>query len=87
MDKPAAPPKPDLTRVNFYSFSGDPRPDTICTRQDMSNVENHVGPADEGFSVLMSALRQSQVGTAAQTFASGRRFSTKKTELPRTPRD
>jgi hypothetical protein len=75
MDQPKELPKPDLTRVNFYTFSGDPRPDTICTREEVSNVEHRAEPKDEGFSVLMSALRRSQVGTASQTFASGRKFS------------
>jgi hypothetical protein len=78
MDQPKAVPKPDLTRVNFYSFSGDPRPDTICTREEVSNAELKGEAKDEGFSVLMSALRRSQIGTASQTFASGRKFSIKK---------
>jgi hypothetical protein len=77
MDQPKERPKPDLTRVNFYSFSGDPRPDTICTREEVSSAELKTPPADEGFSVLMSALRRSQIGTASQTFASGRKFSPK----------
>jgi hypothetical protein len=77
MDQPKALPKPDLTRVNFYSFSGDPRPDSICTREEVSNAELKTEPADEGFSVLMSALRRSQIGTASQTVASGRKFSVK----------
>ena len=77
MDQPKELPKPDLTRVNFYSFSGDPRPETICTREEVSAAELKTPSADEAFSVLMSALRRSQIGTASQTFASGRRFSAK----------
>jgi hypothetical protein len=75
MNEPKELPKPDLTRVNFYSFSGDPRPETICTREEVSSSELKTPPADEGFSVLMSALRRTQIGTASQTFATGRRFS------------
>jgi hypothetical protein len=78
MSQPKLLPKLDLTRVNFYSFSGDPRPDTICTREEVSSSEHQDRPSDEGFSVLMSALRRSQVGTASQTFASRRKFSAKK---------
>lgn len=86
MDQPKEIPKPDLTRVTFYTFSGDPRPNTICTQEAMSDAQPQTRPVDEGFSVLMSALRRSQVGTAAQTFASGRKLSAKKTEPVKTPR-
>lgn len=75
MSQPKEPPKFDLTRVNFYTFSGDPRPDSICTREEVSDVEHRPQSTDEGFSTLMSALRRSQVGTASQTFASGRKYS------------
>jgi hypothetical protein len=85
MDQPKALPKLDLTRVTFYSFSGDPRPETICTQEEMSNAEPRPETTDEGFSVLMSALRRSQVGTASQTFASGRKFSTAKHQTTAKP--
>lgn len=85
MDQPKELPKLDLTRVTFYSFSGDPRPETICTQEEMSGAERRTQTTNEGFSVLMSALRRSQVGTASQTFASGRKFSAKKNETTRTP--
>ena len=75
MNQPKELPKPDLTRVTFYTFSGDPRPDTICTREEVSKVEHRAEPANEGFSVLMSAVQRSQVGTASQSFASGRKYS------------
>ena len=85
MDQPKDTPKSGLTRVNFYSFSGDPRPETICTRE-ASTAERGSETADEGFSVLMSTLRRSQIGTASQTFASGRKFSAQKIESARTPK-
>jgi hypothetical protein len=85
MDQPKALPKLDLTRVTFYSFSGDPRPETICTQEEMSSAERRTEKTDEGFSVLMSALRRSQVGKAAQTFAGGRKFSARKDEEARRP--
>jgi hypothetical protein len=66
--------KSHLPQVNFYSFSGDPRPSTICKTENMSSGEGQTNPTDEGFSVLMSALRRTQIGQAAQTFASGRKF-------------
>jgi hypothetical protein len=84
MDQPKALPKLDLTRVTFYSFSGDPRPETICTQEEMCNAEPRTETTNEGFSVLMSALRRSQVGTAARTFATGRKFSTSKNAAART---
>jgi len=86
MHQPKDSPKPDLMRVNFYSFSGDPRPETICTREAVSAVEHHIETADEGFSVLMSALQRSQVGTASQAFASGRKFSVKKNDTAKAPK-
>lgn len=86
MDQPKDMPKLDLARVSFYSFSGDPRPETICTREAASTAEHRTETPDEGFSVLMSALRRSQVGTASQTFASGRKFSAKKSEPTKAPK-
>jgi hypothetical protein len=80
MNQPKDLPKLDLTRVTFYSFSGDPRPETICTREDVSKAGQTAEPPDEGFSVLMSAVRRSQVGTASQAFATGRKFASKKSD-------
>jgi len=80
MNQPKDLPKLDLTRVSFYSFSGDPRPETICTREEVSKSGQPVESRDEGFSVLMSAVRRSQVGTAAQAFATGRKFASQKND-------
>ncbi len=80
MNQPKDLPKLDLTRVSFYSFSGDPRPESICTREEVSKTGQTMEPRDEGFSVLMSAVRRSQVGTASQAFATGRKFALKKAD-------
>ncbi len=80
MSQPKELPELDLTRVSFYSFSGDPRPETICTREEMSKAGQATETSQEGFSVLMSAVRRSQVGTASQAFATGRRFASKKSD-------
>lgn len=80
MDQPKELPKLDLTRVSFYSFSGDPRPETICTREEITKAGHTEEPPNEGFSVLMSAVRRSQVGTASQAFATGRKFAFKKSD-------
>ena len=80
MSQPKELPKLDLTRVSFYSFSGDPRPETICTREEMSKAGQAAETSHEGFSVLMSAVRRSQVGTASQAFATGRKFAAKKND-------
>jgi hypothetical protein len=75
MDTPKAPAKPDLTRVTFYSFTGDPRPATVCKREEITSHESHPLSADEGFSTLMGALRRTQVGNAAQTMDSRRNYA------------
>jgi hypothetical protein len=85
MNPPKTPPKPDLSHVTFYSFTGDPRPATICKREEVTNHEAQQGPADEGFSVLMGTLRRSLIGQAAQTMASGQKFTARKNGTERAP--
>ena len=75
MDTPKTPAKSDLTRVTFYSFTGDPRPATVCKREEEATQVSQPSTSDEGFSVLMGALRRSQVGNAAQTMDSRRNYA------------
>lgn len=66
MRKPLTQENPRLPQVNFYSFSGDRRPEPLCKQESGKTAANDVYLAEEGFSILTSALRQAQTGLAAR---------------------
>lgn len=70
MPKPLPLQNPDLSRVNWISFTRDRRPEAISQGEEMPAAGNQQPAiADEGFSILLSALRRSQAGQAAQSRA------------------
>ena len=72
MPKPLPVQNPDLSRVNWISFARDRRPEAISQGEEVPAAGNQPPAiADEGFSILLSALRRSQAGLAAQSRAGG----------------
>lgn len=80
MRKPLGEENSHLPQVNFYSFTGDRRPEPLCKRESESKAADGVILADEGFSILASALRQAQTGLAARAQFAGRTVPARKTQ-------
>ena len=82
MRKPLTEEDPRLPHVNFYSFTGDRRPDPLCKCESGTGSATESHPAEEGFSILASALRQAQTGLASRA-----QFGRRKVPVPKNQRE
>jgi hypothetical protein len=80
MPKPLPPPDPNLSHVNWISFARGGRTEPVSKSEETPVAGNQPGAAEEGFSILLSALRRSQTGLAAQSRVSGVAPPARKTE-------
>jgi hypothetical protein len=67
MPKPLTPPDANLSQVNWVSFKGVYRTDSPGAAESIPAPGNQSSVADEGFSILLSALRRAQTGLASQS--------------------
>jgi hypothetical protein len=80
MPKQLPAPDPNLSHVNWISFArGGTEP--VGKSEEKPVAGNQPGTAEEGFSILLSALRRSQTGLATQSRVGGVALPARKTEV------
>ena len=80
MPKQLPAPDPNLSHVNWISFARGGRTEPAGKSEETPVTGSLPGAAEEGFSILLSALRRSQTGLAAQTRIGGVASPAQKTE-------
>lgn len=71
MPKQLPAPDPNLSHVNWISFARGGRTEPVGKSEETPAAGKQPGTVEEGFSILLSALRRSQTGLAAQTRVGG----------------